>query len=80
MGRALIAGLLRSGVRPELIAVGEHVASARAALARELGIPCVVGCRDAWTRLSDGMLVTVDGDAGEITTIATATDEDHSSS
>jgi pyruvate,water dikinase len=38
-----------------------------AALARELGIPCVVGCRDAWTQLSDGMLVTVDGDGGTVT-------------
>ena len=38
-----------------------------AALARELGIPCVVGCRDAWTQLSDAMLVTVDGDAGTVT-------------
>jgi pyruvate,water dikinase len=39
-----------------------------AALARELGIPCVVGCRDAWSLLSDGMLVTVDGDGGIVTT------------
>jgi pyruvate,water dikinase len=39
-----------------------------AALARELGIPCVVGCRDAWSLLSDGMLVTVDGDGGVVTT------------
>jgi len=38
-----------------------------AALARELGVPCVVGCRDAWTRLSDGMIVTVDGNAGQVT-------------
>ncbi|HEX5058029.1 MAG TPA: PEP/pyruvate-binding domain-containing protein [Kofleriaceae bacterium] len=38
-----------------------------AALARELGIPCVVGCRDAWTKLSDGMIVTVDGDGGTVT-------------
>jgi len=38
-----------------------------AALARELGVPCVVGCRDAWTRLSDGMIVTVDGSAGQVT-------------
>jgi len=38
MGRALIAGLLRSGTRAEHIAVGEHVAAARATLARELGI------------------------------------------
>jgi pyruvate,water dikinase len=42
-----------------------------AALARELGIPCVVGCRDAWTRLTDGMLVTVDGDAGTVTPSST---------
>jgi len=38
-----------------------------AALARELGIPCVVGCRDAWTRLTNGMVVTVDGDGGLVT-------------
>jgi pyruvate,water dikinase len=31
-----------------------------AAMARELGIPCVVGCRDAWSRLADGMIVTID--------------------
>jgi len=38
-----------------------------AALARELGIPCVVGCHDAWSLLTDGMLVTVDGDGGVVT-------------
>ncbi|MGN6110588.1 MAG: PEP/pyruvate-binding domain-containing protein [Kofleriaceae bacterium] len=37
-----------------------------AAMARELGIPCVVGCREAWSLLSDGMIVTVDGDAGTV--------------
>jgi pyruvate,water dikinase len=37
-----------------------------AALARELGVPCVVGCRDAWSQLANGMLVTVDGDAGSV--------------
>lgn len=42
-----------------------------AALARELGIPCVVGCRECWTRLTDGVLVTVDGDAGTVTIAAT---------
>jgi hypothetical protein len=26
----------------------------------------VVGCRDAWSLLDDGMLVTVDGDAGTV--------------
>lgn len=37
-----------------------------AALARELGIPYVVGCRDAWNALANGMLVTVDADAGVV--------------
>ncbi len=38
-----------------------------AALARELGITCVVGCHDAWTSLTDSQLVEVDGDAGTVT-------------
>jgi pyrroline-5-carboxylate reductase len=38
MGRALIGGLLRHGVRPEQIAVGEGQEAARAALSRDLGI------------------------------------------
>jgi len=38
MGRALIGGLLRRGTRPEQISVGESVAEARAALARDLGV------------------------------------------
>ncbi|HET9992534.1 MAG TPA: PEP/pyruvate-binding domain-containing protein [Kofleriaceae bacterium] len=38
-----------------------------AALARELGITCVVGCRDAWTSLRDHDTVDVDGDAGTVT-------------
>jgi phosphohistidine swiveling domain-containing protein len=37
-----------------------------AALARELGIPCVVDCHDAWSQLADGMIVTVDGDGGTV--------------
>lgn len=37
-----------------------------AALARELGIPYVVGCSNAWIALADGMLVTVDADAGVV--------------
>jgi pyrroline-5-carboxylate reductase len=41
MGRALAGGLLRSGTRPELINIGEHLAEARAVLARELGITAV---------------------------------------
>jgi pyrroline-5-carboxylate reductase len=38
MGRALIAGLLRSGTRPEALAVGESVAAARESLARDFGV------------------------------------------
>lgn len=38
MGRALIGGLLRHGMRPEQIAVGESHEAARATLSRELGI------------------------------------------
>ncbi len=37
-----------------------------AALARELGIACVVGCHDAWSQLADGMIVSVDGDGGTV--------------
>ncbi len=37
-----------------------------AALARELGITYVVGCHDVGHSINDGMLVTVDGDAGEV--------------
>lgn len=43
-----------------------------AALARELGITCVVGCRDAWTQLCDGELVSVDGARGEVARYASS--------
>jgi len=35
-----------------------------AALARELGVTCVVGCTGAWLQLVEGAMVSVDGDAG----------------
>jgi len=38
MGRALVAGLLRSGTRPERIAIGESSEEARRLLASELGV------------------------------------------
>ncbi len=38
-----------------------------AVVAREFGIPCVVGTHDATTRLRDGQLVEVDGAAGVVT-------------
>ncbi|MEV2226080.1 phosphoenolpyruvate synthase [Nocardia vinacea] len=37
-----------------------------AIVARELGVPCVVGTRTATTALADGTLVTVDGRTGEV--------------
>ena len=36
-------------------------------MAREYGIPAVVGCGDATERLKDGERVTVDGAAGTVT-------------
>jgi pyruvate,water dikinase len=40
-----------------------------AIVAREYGIPGVVGTRDASERIADGTLVRVDGDAGEVTVL-----------
>jgi pyruvate,water dikinase len=39
-----------------------------AIVSRELGVPCVVGTRDATRRLHTGMLVTVNGGSGVVTT------------
>ena len=39
-----------------------------AIVARELGVPCVVGARTATTDLQDGMVVTVDGTHGRVLT------------
>ena len=41
-----------------------------AIVAREYGIPGVVGTREATERITDGMRVRVDGDAGEVTVLA----------
>jgi rifampicin phosphotransferase len=40
-----------------------------AIVAREYGIPGVVGTRDATDRIADGARVRVDGDAGEVTVL-----------
>jgi pyruvate,water dikinase len=37
-----------------------------AIVSRELGVPCVVGARDATTLLAEGAVVTVDGSAGTV--------------
>lgn len=42
-----------------------------AIVARELGIPCIVGARTATTTLVDGTRVTVDGSTGQVTAGAT---------
>ena len=65
--------------RPEQArrAVGRAAASAAdcallshpAIVAREYGIPGVVGTRDATEWIADGMRVRVDGDAGEVTVL-----------
>jgi pyruvate,water dikinase len=41
-----------------------------AIVAREYGIPGVVGTRDGTDRISDGSRVRVDGDAGEVMVLA----------
>jgi pyruvate,water dikinase len=41
-----------------------------AIVAREYGIPGVVGTRDATERIADGVRVRVDGDAGEVSVLA----------
>jgi pyruvate,water dikinase len=40
-----------------------------AIVSREYGIPGVVGTREATERITDGMVVRVDGDAGEVTVL-----------
>lgn len=45
-----------------------------AIVARELGIPCVIGTRDGTARISDGDLIRVDGSAGTVTVLPPETD------
>lgn len=49
-----------------LVTDGGGMTCHAAIVARELGVPCVVGTRDATTRLRDGQQVTVDGAAGQV--------------
>ena len=58
MGRALIGGLLRRGMRPEKIQVAEALPEARATLAREFGITAVADAAAA-TRAADLILIAV---------------------
>lgn len=54
--------------------VGSALAHA-SIIAREYGIPAVVGCGDATTRLKDGQMVTVDGSTGNVELASTQTSE-----
>lgn len=42
------------------------ITSHAALIAREIGVPCVVGTKEATEVLKDGMRVRVDGDTGEV--------------
>ena len=43
-----------------------------AIVARELGIPCVIGTRDGTVKIADGDLIEVDGSAGTVTVLELA--------
>jgi pyruvate,water dikinase len=47
-------------------------ASHAAIVAREYGIPAIMGTADGTDVLSDGQLVTVDGDSGRVTAASSA--------
>ena len=71
-GEILVAPLTAPGWTPlfnKAAAVVTDVGSAAAhaaIIAREYGIPAVVGCGDATARLKTGMRVTVDGNTGNV--------------
>ncbi|MEO8511780.1 MAG: PEP-utilizing enzyme, partial [Chloroflexota bacterium] len=71
-GEILVAPLTAPAWTPlfaQAVAVVTDVGSAlshASIIAREYGIPAVVGCGDATTRLRDGMVVTVDGTRGTV--------------
>ncbi len=49
-----------------IVTDGGGTTSHAAIVARELGLPCIVGTRKATSVLSDGMLLTVDGQEGAV--------------
>ena len=65
--------------RPDLVVAGERAAAIvtdaggmlchAAIVAREWGIPCVVGTRTATSRIEDGQTVIVDGTQGSVTLV-----------
>ena len=66
MGRALIGGLLRCGMRPEQIAVGESQEAARATLSRELGIAATTDNAAAIRKANLVVLAVKPQDAGTV--------------
>jgi pyrroline-5-carboxylate reductase len=66
MGRALIGGLLRHGMRPEQIAVGESQEAARATLSRELGIAATADNAAAVQKANLVVLAVKPQDAGSV--------------
>jgi pyruvate,water dikinase len=46
-----------------------------AIVAREFSLPAVLNARDATSRLSDGIVVDVDGSAGTVTPVQPADDD-----
>ena len=77
-GEVLVTQLTNIGWTPLFPRAGAIVTdlgaplSHAAIVARELGIPAVVGCGDATARLSTGDRVEVDGAAGRVTVLARA--------
>lgn len=77
-GDVLVARTLDPGLAPLLAGLGGLVAetgsvlSHLAILARELGVPTVVGVAGALDRFPPGTVVVVDGTAGEVTAVETA--------
>jgi phosphohistidine swiveling domain-containing protein len=72
-GEVLVAPLTDPGWTPlftsaeaVVVNVGSPMSHA-AIVSRELGIPCVLGVRDATKRIPDGARITVDGGTGTIT-------------
>ncbi|HET9443699.1 MAG TPA: PEP-utilizing enzyme, partial [Acidimicrobiales bacterium] len=78
-GAILVTRTLDPGLAPMLPGLGGLVSetgsvlSHLAILARELGVPTVVGMADALDRFPPGTVVVVDGTAGEVTAVETAT-------
>jgi pyrroline-5-carboxylate reductase len=68
MGRALIGGLLRHGMRPEQIAVGESQEASRTALSREFGVAATADNAAAISRASLIVLAVKPYHAGSVLT------------